>query len=248
MSLTGKGWRLGAADFLTALRDADSLSSAIRNGTISTAQFAALAAAVANTRAINTTAPLTGGGDLSADRTLAISAASGGAAGSMSAADFSKLAVYPATFNTGVSSGIQSSLFPGVQVTPEVDLTATTSATIQLIPVGPVGTAPVILAATFYLTTTAGTLSTGFAYQAGNDGAESNLIAPVTAPSTLALLSTPFATGAPVRAFSPAIVVTGVKAAAATTAGTLKITTGATGAGLTLKGHFVILYSYVAIV
>ncbi len=44
-----------------------------------------------STRAINTTAPLTGGGDLSADRTLAISAATTIAAGSMSAADKTKL-------------------------------------------------------------------------------------------------------------------------------------------------------------
>lgn len=45
---------------------------------------------VATTRAINTTAPLTGGGDLSADRTLAISAATTSAAGSMSANDKKK--------------------------------------------------------------------------------------------------------------------------------------------------------------
>lgn len=43
------------------------------------------------TRTISTTAPLTGGGDLSANRTLAISAATTGAAGSMSAADKLKL-------------------------------------------------------------------------------------------------------------------------------------------------------------
>lgn len=43
------------------------------------------------TRAIITTAPLSGGGDLSADRTLSISAATTGAAGSMSAADKTKL-------------------------------------------------------------------------------------------------------------------------------------------------------------
>jgi hypothetical protein len=49
------------------------------------------------TRTISTTAPLTGGGDLSANRTLAITAASGAAAGSMSSADFTKLA--------GVASG-----------------------------------------------------------------------------------------------------------------------------------------------
>lgn len=51
-------------------------------------------------RAINTTAPLTGGGDLSADRTLGISAATTGAAGSMSAADKAKLDGITGT-NTG---------------------------------------------------------------------------------------------------------------------------------------------------
>lgn len=49
------------------------------------------AGAVPSTRTINTTAPLTGGGDLSADRTLAISAATTSAAGSMSANDKAKL-------------------------------------------------------------------------------------------------------------------------------------------------------------
>lgn len=47
-----------------------------------------LAAKAPTARLINTTAPLTGGGDLSADRTLAISAASASAAGSQSAAQF----------------------------------------------------------------------------------------------------------------------------------------------------------------
>jgi hypothetical protein len=48
-------------------------------------------ARVPTTRAIATAAPLTGGGDLSADRTLGISAATTSAAGSMSAADKTKL-------------------------------------------------------------------------------------------------------------------------------------------------------------
>lgn len=47
--------------------------------------------AVQTTRTLTTTAPLTGGGDLSANRTLAISAATTAAPGSMSAADKSKL-------------------------------------------------------------------------------------------------------------------------------------------------------------
>lgn len=55
---------------------------------------------VTNARTITTTSPLTGGGDLSANRTFAITAASGAAAGSMSAADFTKLAAITGT-NTG---------------------------------------------------------------------------------------------------------------------------------------------------
>ena len=51
----------------------------------------ALAGYVIVARAIATTAPLTGGGDLSADRTLGITAASSSAAGSMSASDKSKM-------------------------------------------------------------------------------------------------------------------------------------------------------------
>lgn len=47
--------------------------------------------AVPTTRNVNTTAPITGGGALSADLTVAISAATSGAAGSMSAADKAKL-------------------------------------------------------------------------------------------------------------------------------------------------------------
>ncbi len=49
------------------------------------------AESVPTTRTISTTAPLAGGGDLSANRTLSIAAASAIAAGSMSAAHYSKL-------------------------------------------------------------------------------------------------------------------------------------------------------------
>jgi hypothetical protein len=55
------------------------------------AAIADLAGKVGTARAINTTAPLTGGGDLTADRTLGIAAASASAPGSMSAADKAKL-------------------------------------------------------------------------------------------------------------------------------------------------------------
>lgn len=57
-------------------------------------------ARVPETRTITTTAPLTGGGDLSANRTFAITAATSGAAGSMSAADKTKLDAISGT-NTG---------------------------------------------------------------------------------------------------------------------------------------------------
>ncbi len=55
---------------------------------LTVAQVVALLNAVVATRAINTTAPLTGGGTLAADLTLAITAATASAAGSESAADF----------------------------------------------------------------------------------------------------------------------------------------------------------------
>jgi hypothetical protein len=70
-----------------------------------TGLIADLLAKVATTRLINTTAPITGGGDLSADRTIAISAASGAAAGSMSAADKTKLDAISGT-NTGDQTSI----------------------------------------------------------------------------------------------------------------------------------------------
>jgi hypothetical protein len=67
-------------------------------GTGATTAGAALTAlgAVPSARTLTVAAPLTGGGDLSANRTLAISAASGSAAGRMRSADFTKLGLYPA--------------------------------------------------------------------------------------------------------------------------------------------------------
>lgn len=78
------------------------LSSITKLGTIATGTWQATAIAdsyissastwnakVAPTRAVNTTAPLSGGGALSSDLTLSISAASGSAAGSMSSAHYS---------------------------------------------------------------------------------------------------------------------------------------------------------------
>jgi hypothetical protein len=56
-----------------------------------TALSSSLSGYVPTSRTISTTAPLSGGGDLSANRTLSISAATTSAAGSMSAADKTKL-------------------------------------------------------------------------------------------------------------------------------------------------------------
>lgn len=74
-----------------------------------------LAAKAPAARLINTTAPLTGGGDLSADRTLAISAATASAAGSQSAVDKKKednlwIDVTANTISSGTCVGDDSTL------------------------------------------------------------------------------------------------------------------------------------------
>lgn len=75
--------------------------------------------AVANTRSISTTAPLSGGGDLSANRTLSITQASSSVNGYLSSADWS-------TFNSKLSSLTSSSAF----ITAEVSISAATYADI----------------------------------------------------------------------------------------------------------------------
>lgn len=71
---------------------------------------------VTSSRRIDTSAPLTGGGDLTADRTLAISAATTSAAGSMSAADKTKLdgVATGATANTGTVTSVSVVTSAGV--------------------------------------------------------------------------------------------------------------------------------------
>jgi hypothetical protein len=74
--------------------DSDDLIPVVRDGTTSkatAAQVLAGASGVTTARTISTTAPLTGGGDLSANRTLAISPADATDPGSMSAAHYTKL-------------------------------------------------------------------------------------------------------------------------------------------------------------
>ena len=69
--------------------------------------------AVANTRSISTTSPLSGGGDLSANRTLSISQANASTNGFLSSGDWS-------TFNSKLSSLTSSSAF----ITAEVSINA----------------------------------------------------------------------------------------------------------------------------
>lgn len=68
--------------------DAQGRVTALTTATITPAAIGGTPSA----RLINTTAPITGGGDLSADRTIAITAASATAIGSLSIANFKKLA------------------------------------------------------------------------------------------------------------------------------------------------------------
>ncbi|CAN5445555.1 hypothetical protein BH09PSE4_BH09PSE4_18960 [soil metagenome] len=72
------------------------------------ALVSALAAKAGVTRSIATTAPLAGGGDLSGDRIISITPASGSAAGSMSSTNFAKLAgiAAGATANTGTVTSV----------------------------------------------------------------------------------------------------------------------------------------------
>jgi hypothetical protein len=65
-----------------------SAASTSTDGYLSSLDWNAFSNKVAGTRAINTTAPLSGGGDLSADRTISISQASGSTPGYLSAADW----------------------------------------------------------------------------------------------------------------------------------------------------------------
>lgn len=105
----------GAAGSMSA---ADKTKLDAISGTNTGDQTLAGLGGVPTTRTISTTAPLTGGGDLSANRTLAISPASGSAAGSMSSADFTKLAgiASGATANTGTVTSVALSVPTGLSV------------------------------------------------------------------------------------------------------------------------------------
>jgi hypothetical protein len=80
----------GASGFMTGA-DKTKLDGVEAGADVTDAANVAAAGAVMTTRQVNTTAPLTGGGDLSANLSLGITAATTLAAGSMSAADKTKL-------------------------------------------------------------------------------------------------------------------------------------------------------------
>jgi hypothetical protein len=67
-------------------------ASAANRGALSTADWTTFNGKVATTRSIGTTAPLTGGGDLSADRTIAIAKATALVDGYLAATDFTTFA------------------------------------------------------------------------------------------------------------------------------------------------------------
>jgi hypothetical protein len=114
------GWRQDLANVISAIRG--TLADAALAGSMSAADFLKLAglpsSAVPTTRSVGTTAPLTGGGDLSADRTFAISPATSLVAGSLAAADFAKLVKIPSSAGPLVA-------FAG----PTISLTATSGPT-----------------------------------------------------------------------------------------------------------------------
>lgn len=86
---------------------------------------------VPTTRQVATTAPITGGGDLSADRTIAISPASGAAAGSMSSADFAKIAAAFSSAFTGTASTTDATVTTCGSFTPQDLSTVTVQVTVS---------------------------------------------------------------------------------------------------------------------
>lgn len=76
-------------------------ASAIKRGLLQSSDFSTFNAKVGAARAINTTAPLSGGGDLSADRTLSCAVASDSQAGCLSAADHTAFNAKQATVLPG---------------------------------------------------------------------------------------------------------------------------------------------------
>lgn len=101
-----------------------SLASSTSNGYLSSTDWTTFNNKVSTTRAINTTAPITGGGDLSADRTIACNVASGSQAGCLSSADWT-------TFNNKQASGNYITALTGDVTASGPGSVATTLATVN---------------------------------------------------------------------------------------------------------------------
>lgn len=89
-------------------------ASAVQDGYLSAADFASFSSGVPSTRLINTTAPLAGGGDLSADRTLSIPKSTAVVDGYLAAADFAAFSAKesPLTFNAPLSRAVNTVSIP----------------------------------------------------------------------------------------------------------------------------------------
>jgi hypothetical protein len=90
---------------------AQQVSDATHNGYLSASDFVTFSSKASSTTTVSTTAPLQGGGDLSSNRTLSITQASGSADGYLSAADFTTFAAKQAAGNyiTALSSDVVAS-------------------------------------------------------------------------------------------------------------------------------------------
>ncbi len=192
------GWRKDFADVVTAIKA--TLADAANAGSMSAADFLKLAglpsSAVPTTRNVGTTAPLTGGGDLSADRTLGISAASAGAAGSLAAADFSIL--------HSLTSGFGARPLLGVFSTPEMDFLAAPGTTYAFdMPTAPAGFAYLpLVTSRAWVSDRNGTITTGPVVKIGNNATHDNLYTGLSAvPITTILKNASVAhLGSPVQA------------------------------------------------
>lgn len=116
------------AEFNAALTGTDfATGGGTATGTNTGDQTLAGLGGVPTSRSISTTAPLTGGGDLAADRTFGISAATTTDPGSMSAADKTKLdGVAPgATANSSDATLLARANHTGIQDTATINVSAT---------------------------------------------------------------------------------------------------------------------------
>lgn len=173
-------------------------------------------ARVPETRTISTTAPLAGGGDLSANRTFSITAATALAAGSMSAADFTKLANLATVATSASAADLSTGTLPAARmpaltgdVTTVAGAVATTLATVNA-SVGSFGSATQVGTFTVNakgLTTAAAnvTITPAVGSITGLGTGVATFLATPSSANLLAALTTKTGTGNNVFSISPAI-------------------------------------------